>query len=108
MSFRLVRNLSMRMKNTYCTYIMANDRPTLYTGMTNNLLKRVLQHKQELVDGFTKKYHLHKLVYYETFETPLEAIIREKQLKNLGRDEKISLIRTMNPTFRDLLDKIKE
>ena len=78
---------------------MANERPTLYTGMTDNLVKRVYQHKQELVEGFTKKYKIHKLVYAEIFETPREAMIREKQIQYLNRADKISLIKTNNPTL---------
>ena len=85
---------------------MANDRPTLYTGMTNNLIRRVYEHKNELIEGFTKKYHLHKLVYYESFNSPKEAIIREKQIKYLDRKEKINLIRQLNPNFKDLYNKI--
>ncbi|PIZ00322.1 excinuclease ABC subunit C [bacterium (Candidatus Howlettbacteria) CG_4_10_14_0_8_um_filter_40_9] len=90
----------------YYTYIMANDRPTLYTSMTNNLIRRVYEHKKELVEGFTKKYHLHKLVYYEVFDSPKEAIIREKQIKDLDRNEKINLIKKFNINFEDLYNKI--
>ncbi len=85
---------------------MANQRPTLYTGMTNNLVKRVYQHKNELADGFTKKYHIHKLVYFEVFQTAMEAIIREKQIKDLDRIEKIKLIESENPGFEDLYPEI--
>lgn len=94
------------MHNQYYTYIMANERPTLYTGMTNNLVKRVYQHKNELVEGFTKKYHLHKLVYYEIFNTVFEAIYREKQIKDLNRKDKLTLIRSKNPEFKDLYQDI--
>lgn len=87
-------------------YIVANDRPTLYTGVTNNLIKRVYEHKQELVDGFTKKYHLHKLVYYETIEGQLQAIIREKQIKDMDRLGKLNMIRKFNPNFSDLYGAI--
>lgn len=83
-------------------YIMANTRPTLYTGVTNDLIKRVWQHKQELVDGFTKKYHLKKLVYYEIIDGQLQAIIREKQIKNMAREEKLKLITKFNPLWKDL------
>lgn len=62
-------------------YIMANDRPTLYTGVTSNLVQRVYQHKNKLVDGFTKKYKLHKLVYFEVFDSIEQAIICEKQAR---------------------------
>ncbi|MCL4387245.1 MAG: GIY-YIG nuclease family protein [Patescibacteria group bacterium] len=90
----------------YYTYIMANQRPTLYTGMTNDLIKRVYQHKKEVVKGFTEKYHIHKLVYFECFKTPLEAIIREKQIKNMKREEKLRLIKKENPNLMDLYERI--
>lgn len=83
---------------------MVNERPTIYTGVTNNLLRRVHEHKNNLVAGFTSKYNLHKLVYYESFETIEQAIIREKQIKDLNRDEKINLISKLNPKFKDLAD----
>lgn len=85
------------------TYIMANTRPTLYTGVTSNLVKRVYQHKNNLVDGFTARYNL---VYYETFDTIEQAIIREKQIKDLDRKDKIALIQSSNPTFKDLYNLI--
>ena len=87
-------------------YIMANDRPTLYTGVTNNLARRVFEHKKELVDGFTKKYHLHKLVYFEVVDGELEAIIREKQIKDMNRTEKLEMIKDFNPEFKDLYSRI--
>ena len=87
-------------------YIMANSRPTLYTGVTNDLIKRVWQHKKELVDGFTKKYHLHKLLYYEVVDGQLEGIIREKQIKDMNRIDKLNMIRRFNPKFLDLYDQI--
>jgi len=94
------------MSRIFSTYVMANNRPTLYVGMSNALKARVWQHKNEIVDGFTKRYHLHKLVYYECFESAMEAIIREKQIKNMSRQEKLDIIREFNPTFRDLCDDI--
>ena len=85
---------------------MANERPTLYTGVTSNLAKRVWEHKNNVVKGFTAKYNLHKLVYYEALEIIDQAIIREKQIKDLNRQDKLQMIKEFNPTFSDLYDKI--
>jgi len=88
-------------------YIMANRRPTLYTGVTSNLVKRVYQHKNnEDPMSFTAKYNLHTLVYYEVFDTITEAIIREKQIKDMNRIDKLSLIKKVNPLFKDLYNTI--
>src|SRR3989344_3071590 len=83
-------------------YIMANSRPTLYAGVTSNLIKRVYQHKNNLVEGFTSKYNLHELVYYEVFDTIEQAIIREKQIKDMDRKDKLEMIYKFNPTLKDL------
>ena len=93
------------MKNGY-VYIMANDCPTLYTGVTSNLIQRVFQHKNHVVKGFTAKYNLHKLVYYEICESIMAAIFREKQIKDMNRGDKIKMIKDFNPTFKDLYDLI--
>jgi putative endonuclease len=90
----------------YYVYIVGNDRPTLYIGVTNNLRKRIYEHRQGFVDGFTKKYHLKKLLYYELFIDPGNAIVREKQLKHWNREWKLDLIKKMNPEFKDLYQKI--
>lgn len=89
-------------------YVLANARPTMYVGVTSNLKQRVYQHKNHLADGFTAKYFLHRLVYYEACDDIEQAIIREKQLKNMSRDEKIHLIRQFNPQWLDLYESICE
>ena len=84
-------------------YIMTNKRHNvLYTGVTSNLTKRVYQHKHGLLGGFTKKYNINKLVYYEIFDEILPAIEREKQIKDRSRQNKIDLINSMNPGWQDL------
>ena len=90
-----------------CVYILAN-RPngTLYVGVTSNLPARVWQHKNEVVDGFTRKYGVHDLVWYEAHEVMESAILREKQLKAGSRKRKIDLIQGLNPGWRDLYDDI--
>lgn len=91
------------MEKHYYIYIMTNKRNTvLYTGVTNNLIRRVYEHKQKLVDGFTKKYNITKLVYYEMFNNIENAISREKQIKGGSRQKKIELINNMNKEWRDL------
>ncbi len=87
-------------------YFIGNNRPTIYIGVTSNLIKRVYQHKQHLVKGFSQKYKLTKLLYYECFESIEEAIRREKQLKNWHRQWKLNLIKLKNPRFKDLYGEI--
>lgn len=90
-------------------YIMASGKNgTLYIGVTSNLADRVNRHKQGLYDGFTKKYNIKNLVYYEIFGDIQEAFIREKQLKKWKRDWKIKLIEKNNPGWNDLYDKLFE
>ena len=86
----------------YYVYIMTNRSKTLYTGMTSSLAQRCFEHKSKLVPGFTKKYKIDQLVYYEEFDNPHDAIIREKQIKGWLRVRKIQLIESYNPTWRDL------
>jgi len=78
----------------------------LYIGVTSNLVKRIYEHKNHLADGFTSKYNIDKLVYYEIFEDIEEAIKREKQLKGGSRQKKIDLIKFKNPEFKDLYNEI--
>ena len=84
-------------------YMMTNRlRTTLYIGVTNDLARRVWQHQNGTIEGFTKQYRLTILVYYEVFPEPLSAIAREKQLKNWRRTKKDTLVNTLNPEWRDL------
>ncbi len=78
----------------------------IYLGVTNDLVRRVYEHKSKLIEGFTKKYNTTKLVYYEIFSDPTSAITREKQLKGGSRSKKIALIQKENPAFTDLYQKI--
>ena len=90
----------------YFVYMLASRRNgTLYIGVTNNLMGRTWQHKHELVEGFTKKYGVHILVWYETFGDIRTAIAREKQLKRWNRSWKIKLIEKTNSSWNDLYDK---
>ncbi len=91
----------------YYVYILASERNgTLYIGVTNDLVKRVYQHKQDVVNGFSKKYSTHTLVYFELAEDSLSAITREKQLKKWERNWKLSLIEKGNPGWKDLYDDL--
>ncbi|PIP64763.1 endonuclease [Candidatus Roizmanbacteria bacterium CG_4_9_14_0_8_um_filter_34_12] len=94
-------------KNSYCVYILASQRNgTLYIGITNNLARRVWEHKNQKADGFTKKYEVHHLVYYEIHENPESAITREKQIKKWNRLWKIRIIEEKNPEWKDLYQEI--
>lgn len=90
------------MMNQYYVYIMTNRSKTLYTGVTNDLMRRVYEHKNKMIDGFTKKYHITKLVYYEETNDIQVAISREKQIKGWLRGKKIALIESVNPKWNDL------
>jgi len=89
------------MKNS-CVYVLSSRSKTLYIGVTGDLLRRVYEHKHKLLDGFTKKYNLTSLVYFETFNNMQAAIQRKKQLKNLHIEWKINLIESINPDWKDL------
>ena len=88
-------------------YILANHQNgTLYVGSTSNLIKRVWEHRNNIVPGFTKKYRVHQLVYYEVHQDIMEAARRERRLKNWCRKWKLNLIEQFNPTWRDLYEEI--
>ena len=90
-----------------CVYILASKpNGTLYIGVTSNLVQRVWQHKNDLVEGFTKKYGVHRLVWYEVHGTMDSAIGREKALKKWNRAWKIGLIERSNPTWADMYEEI--
>ena len=86
--------------------MMNKGNTVIYIGVTSSLKKRIYEHKEKLVDGFTKKYNVNKLVYHETFDNIDDAILREKQLKAGSRAKKINLIKSINPNFKDLYDEI--
>ena len=86
----------------YFVYIMSNKSGTFYTGVTNNLQLRVYQHKNKLINGFTKRYNINKLVYFASSDDVTAAIAREKQIKGMLRSKKIGLIKTINPDMKDL------
>ena len=85
-------------------YIMASKSRVLYIGITNSLDRRVMQHKSDLIEGFSQKYRCHRLVYYESYDDVRDAIDREKQLKRWNRSKKVWLIERMNPTWEDLAE----
>jgi len=91
----------------YFIYLLTNKRNgTLYTGVTSNLVKRIWEHKNKVVEGFTQKYDLDKLVYYEAYNDPENAILREKNIKKWNRSWKIELIEKDNPDWNDLYESI--
>jgi putative endonuclease len=100
-SLRVTVNKRSRVRQYY-VYIMTNRSRTLYTGVTNNIERRVYEHKQRLVEGFTKKYNITRLVYYETTKDVRSAIEREKRIKGWLRSKKVALIESMNPQWVDL------
>ena len=94
----------MHEERQYYVYVLANaGNEVLYIGMTNDLYRRVEEHRQKLVPGFTKRYNVTKLVYFDVHLTAFDAIAREKQLKGGSRAKKIALIESVNPTWRDLI-----
>ena len=95
------------MTHSFFIYILANkSNTTLYVGVTNNLIRRVYEHKNKLVEGFTKRYNIDKLIYFEQTADVETAIEREKQIKNYSRKKKDILIKEFNPNWDDLYEKI--
>ena len=95
------------MDKKYFVYILASKRNgTLYIGMTNNIIRRSYEHRNKSIKGFTEKYDVHRLVYFETLNDPYQAIVREKQMKKWKRAWKIEIIEKENPTWKDLWDDI--
>ena len=95
------------MNKTFAVYILTiYNETTFYIGVSGNLPNRIWEHKNKVVEGFTKKYNLNKLVYYEITDSPESAINREKQLKRWHRQWKINLIKEQNPNFEDLYERI--
>jgi putative endonuclease len=95
------------MNNEYYIYIITNkSNKVLYTGVTNDLKKRIFEHKEKLVEGFTKRYNLSKLLYYEICNDVQNAISREKQIKDGSRQKKIDLINSVNNKWRDLYNDL--
>jgi len=94
------------MSNTYCVYILASRSRNLYTGMGNNLERRMIEHRQVLVPGFTSRYRIFRLVYFELFGDVRDAIAREKEIKAWRRQKKIRLIESYNPTWTDLAEPL--
>ncbi len=89
---------------SYYVYIMTSPSGTLYTGMTNDLKRRVYQHKHKLIEGFTAKYNVTRLAYYEETQDVQAAIAREKEIKSWRRSKKLELIKSLNPKWQDLSD----
>ena len=95
------------MNKQFNVYIMGNsDSNVLYTGITNDLIRRVFEHRNKIIKGFTSKYNITKLIYFESFDNPTSAITREKQIKGGSRDKKIALITKQNPNLVDLYETI--
>jgi len=96
----------LKMDHNYYVYITASISKVIYIGVTNGLIKRIQQHKEGKIAGFTQRYHVNRLVYYEHYEYVNDAIHREKELKSWHRERKIALIESMNPEWKDLYDDL--
>ena len=91
------------LQKRYYIYILSTwNHKVIYVGITNDLRRRLYEHQHELVDGFTKRYHVHKLVYYESTEDPISAITREKEIKGWSRAKKNALIESKNPNWEEI------
>jgi len=91
----------------YFVYILTNKyNKVLYVGVTNNLIRRVYEHKNKLISGFTSKYNVNKLVYYESFPSVFDAIKREKEIKGWKREKKVAFINSFNPEWKDLYEEL--
>ena len=97
----------MTYNKQYYIYLISNkNNTTIYTGITSDIKRRIWEHKNNITKGFSSKYNLHKLLYYEIYNDPENAIIREKQIKSGRREKKIKLIESMNPKWVDLYDNL--
>jgi putative endonuclease len=96
------------MGRTYCVYILASRSRNLYVGVTNNLERRLIEHRDGLVPGFTKKYRIFRLVYYEVFGDIRAAIAQEREIKGWRREKKLWLINRNNPTWEDLAQRLAD
>ncbi len=94
------------MRRGYCVYILASRSRNLYTGLTGNLERRMIEHRQELVSGFTARYRIFRLVHFELFGDVRSAIAREKEIKGWRREKKVWLIERRNPTWEDLAEEV--
>jgi putative endonuclease len=95
------------MTEQYCVYILTNQRHTvLYTGVTGDLKRRIYQHREKLLPGFTRRYNVSNLVYYDCIEDASAAIVREKQIRAGSRRKKIELVNGFNPEWRELYDEL--
>jgi putative endonuclease len=105
----LMKNVSKVPNKQYYFYILTTAKNSaLYIGITNDLIRRIYEHKHDIVEGFTKRYQVHKLVYYDSAGDVLAAIAREKQIKSWVRQKKVKLIDTFNPDWHDLYDELLE
>ena len=95
----------MRRRDQYWTYIATNRTRTLYTGVTNDIARRMYEHKQGIFPGFTSKYRIDRLVYFESYSNILDAIAREKKIKGWRRERKVALIEAFNPTWKDFTEE---